>query len=327
MEKENCAHVKSALPISQEMKKMKKAERKVSVAIILMAVAIFVGMLSPVYAETYPQHENFIADTAGVISEVTARTIRNSNEEISNSAGAVIAVCTVSTTGDTAIGEYARGVFRDWKLGESILILIAVDDMNYYFLQSTAIDEVLTNEELSDIVKEYLENDFVAGNIDTGVMKVVAKLSSILGSRMHKTEGTDSPSQNVGTTLGDVIVGFFKVILYIVLIAIAAFIVLFVVALFNDNVAAFMRKYIFRTKPQKTAPRIRYDERLYGGRQRRPVNQQQRADSIRSYSENRQPRRTVSGDRFGNYSGYDDYFAKTQSLEEPYYNADGTRRK
>ena len=302
---------------------------------LIIAAVVVMGTLSPAFAGTYPKAEKYIADEAGVISEVTARTIRNANEELEKNAGAVIAVCTVSTTGDTPIGEYTRAVFHDWKLGESILILIAVDDMNYYFLQSTAIDKILSNEELQSITNDYLEADFVEGNIDTGVMKVCAKLSSVLGSRMNTTDEA-ADGENKGKTFGSVIAGFFKAILWIVLIAVILFVILFVAALFNDDAAAILRKYVFHSKPQNSVSQIRYDERLYGRQtERRPQQSEQygrqmprQQNQNRNYSGARyQGQNSRSNDKYTNYTGYEDYFAQTRNMEEPYYNSDGTRRK
>ena len=305
-----------------------------------MVVIMAVTASLPVFAGTYPTPEKYIADEAGIISEATVRTVVNSNEELENSVGAVIAVCTVSTTGSTPIGEYTRAVFRDWRLGESILLLVAVDDMNYYFLQSTAIDKILTNEELQTIARDYLEEDFKSGSVDTGIMKVTSKLSSVLGSRMPKIEEKQTEPEKKGTTAGSVIVTFFKVILYIVLFAIVAFVVLFIVAMFNDDVAAFMRKYIFRKNNRTNVPNISYDERLYGSPESRRQNGQNRSSSLRSYSENRSYSdgrpydQTRQMDRGGygrqQYRDYNDeysaYYPNSQD-DQPYYNSDGTRRR
>ena len=296
-------------------------ERVISLlfAFVFALTAIAMGALSPVSAASYPKPTDNIADAAGILSEGTIRSIRNANEATAEEVGAVIAVCTVSTTGDTAIGEYARGVFKDWKLGESILILIAVDDMNYYFLQSTSIDTVLTNDELQEIRNEYLENDFVEGNIDTGVMKVASKLSSILSSRLPKVEATGGSDKSGGTTAGTVIVGFFKAILFIVLFAAVAFIVLFIVAMFNDNVAALFRKYVFRKKQKPTVPVVRYDDRLYG-RSQRPRQNGQQGQYRQAPGQNRNPQ---NYNNYGNYSGYDNF----RPQNDEYYDSNGMRRR
>ena len=296
------------------------------ISLILALVFVLTILAVPVCAE-YPKPTDNVADSAGILSEGTIRSIHNANEVTAEEVGAIIAVCTVSTTGDTPIGEYARGVFNDWKLGESILILIAVDDMNYYFLQSTAIDTVLTNSELLEITNEYLESDFVDGNTDTGVMKVAAKLSSVLSSRLPKIE-EKAPEKSEGTTVGSVIVGFFKTILIILLIAAILFVALFVIALFNDDVAAIFQKYIFKKKKTGSVPVVQYDERLYGS-PRRPQNS---AQSQRyGQQQNRQaPQNNRSNGGYNGYNGNNAYtgygnYSRTLRGDE-YYDANGTRR-
>ena len=290
-------------------------------AAVMLALIIVTAALASTVSAAYPKPTDNVADAAGILSEGTIRSIRNANESTAAEVGAIIAVCTVSTTGDTSISEYARGVFRDWKLGESILILIAVDDMNYFFLPSTAIDTVLTSDEIREITNEYLEGDFVEGNVDTGVMKVAAKLSSILSGRLEKIEDNKSDDGEKKTAAGSVIVGFFKVLLIIALIAIAAFVILFVVAMFNDDVAALFQKYIFKKKQKPSVPVVQYDERLYG-RPQRPQQPPQRPQQNGQQGQRQAPQQRPQN---GGYTGYSDYLANPQPGE--YYNSNGTRRR
>lgn len=304
---------------------------------LLLSVIILMMLITlPAAAVSYPKPTDNIADAAGILSEGTIRSIKNANEELAES-GAIIAVCTVATTGDEAIGDYARNVFHDWELGESILLLIAVDDKNYYFLQSSAIDDIISNEEIGAIADEYLENDFTSGSTDTGVMKVVAKLSGVLDSKLPKPADTETEENN-GSSIGKKIANFFKVILFIVLFAVAAFVILFVIAMFNDDVAAFMQKYIFRknsARPQNTG--MQYDDRLYRERPVQNQNRQPQHPQNGYYRQNPQnpqnrqyqpqrpqrPRNTV--DPRSEYTGYSNY--RRNSDDEPYYNADGSRRR
>lgn len=61
-----------------------------------------------------------------------------------------------------------------------MLLLIAKDDKNYYFVQSVGVESVLTNDVLKSIRDEYLEEDFEAGDINRGVNKCVTKLKNVL---------------------------------------------------------------------------------------------------------------------------------------------------
>ena len=195
----------------------------------------------------------------------------------------MIAVCTIKTTGDTPIAEYARAVFKEWKLGEGVLIVIASDDGNYYFVQSTGIEKSITNADLEAIRDEYFEADFAAGNIDTGVMKTVSKLTGLLETKVtaidstgKNTDDAKTPEKDDGEKKSSALVTALKVVLYIVPALVAVFVVLFVAALFNDTAAAILRKYVFRKKKPYSMPPEYYDERLYGNtRKSAPPQQRQ----------------------------------------------------
>ena len=160
---------------------MKNSRIKISLAArILLIITVITLTVLPVLAAAYPKPKNNVADEAGVLSESTIRAIETANKTLELDTGTTIAVCTVDTTGESDIAEYARGVFKEWKLGEGVLLLIAKDDKNYYFVQSVGVESVLTNDVLKSIRDEYLEEDFEAGDINRGVNKCVTKLKNVL---------------------------------------------------------------------------------------------------------------------------------------------------
>ncbi len=282
-----------------------------AILILFASVLVFGSAVSVSAASTYPKPDDNIADEAGVLSESTIRSVQKTNESLYEDVGAMIAICTVATTGDEDIETYARNVFKEWKLGEGVLLLIAADDENYYFIQSVGVDKVLTNEVLEEIRDGYLEEDFAAGNIDRGVIKCVTKITSVLTSGLSApaeeaaddAEKTDEDGEKKGTTVGGVIVGFFKFILYVVLIAVVLFIALFVWAMFNDDVAAILQKYIFKrgSSGQYRMPEEYYDDRLYGSRQQRRGQQGQRPRQNARPQQGQQAQRSrVQYDAYGN---------------------------
>ncbi len=274
---------------------MKTSNKRLS--FIKRAVVILTVMtltVLPVLAASYPKPKNNVADEAGVLSESTIKSIETANKTLELDTDTTIAVCTVDTTGDTEIAEYARGVFKEWKLGEGVLLLIAKDDNNYYFVQSVGVSDVLTNDVLMNIRDEYLEADFNDGNIDRGVNKCVTKLKNVLtaGIKADTDDGDDKESESKGTTFGSVVAGFFKTILYIILIAVVLLVAFFVGALFNDDIMILFRRYILRIPEKRRMPEEYYDERLYGNPKRRnPQNDRYNGNRNRNsqgYSQNRQ---------------------------------------
>ena len=257
------------------------------------AFAVFLVVLtilpSAVLAAGFPKHQNYIADDADILTEQTINDIKDTNKNLAGDVQLTIAVCTVKTTNGEDIATYARNLFSEWKLGEGILILIAKDDNNYYFVPSVGVEDILTNEEIASIRDEYFEGDFSNGTYDRAVKKVVTKLKTTLvagvqarASAADAAAGEETgETEEKGTPAGNAIVTFFKVILWIVIIAAILFVGIFVWAMFNDDVAAILQKFIFRRKNTGRSGSTQnfYDERLYGNRNpnmQRPQMQGQR---------------------------------------------------
>lgn len=296
-----------------------KRNNSLRILAVVLAVVTLLALALPTFA-AYPKADGYVADEAGVLAQSTIRQINKTNETLKKDAGLTIAVCAVKTTGDVSIAEYARGLYTEWKLGEGVLILIAAEDENYYIVQSTGIENQLTNADIEAIRDGYLEDDFASGNIDSGVLKAFSKLTSELEDGIEAPAADDTPAgdvnegdkkgENEGTTAGKVIVTILKVILYIVLIAFALFVILFVIAMFNDDVATLLQRYVFRRGKTNPAQQTYYDERLYGNGNRRPNQQRpqqpprERRNPNQVYNADGTPRRPQnSGNRNGN-GGY-----------------------
>lgn len=283
--------------------------KKTSLAALITLLIVTLTVLPVFAAVSIPKHENFISDDAKLLSEATVRNISKNNETLLDSNGTVIGVCTVKTTGDEAIADYARRVFTDWKMGEGVLIVVASEDENYYLLQSTGIEDTVTNASLESLRDEYMEEDFAAANIDRAVYSVATKLMNTLSAievsasaadTEETEEKTDETEEEKGTTVGGFIVGLLKFILITALILIAAFVIFFVIAMFNDDAAELMQKYVFQRGKSSSTPSDFYDERLYGTN--RQIQQRGRQNANRQYQQQRMNNGYPQQNR--NYQGY-----------------------
>ena len=86
--------------------------------------------------------------------------------------------------------------------------------------------------------------------------------------------------------------------------------ILLVIAMFNDDVATLLQRYVFRRGKTNPAQQTYYDERLYGNGNRRPNQQRpqqpprERRNPNQVYNADGTPRRPQnSGNRNGN-GGY-----------------------
>jgi len=267
------------------------------------AVFLVVLLLLPttVLAASYPKHQNYVADEADILTEETISMIKDTNKVLMGDYQLTIAVCTVKTTGSEDIGTYARNLFSSWKLGEGILLLLASDDEKYYFVPSVGMEDILTAEVLASVRDEQLEADFASGARDRAVTKTVVSLKNKMAAGMAsraaqqaaanaEAEAETEPTEEKGTTFGSILVGFFKFLLWLVIIAIVLFVGVFVWAMFNDDVAAILQKLLFNRKNNARPSQNFYDERIYGSRNNapRPQNpyqgQQQRRPNPNGYN-------------------------------------------
>ena len=315
-----------------------KISNKIKTVLCAVITAVLVFSLAIPALADYPKAENYVADDAGVLAENTVRALKKSNETMKNDYGVVVAVCTVKSTGDTPIGEYARAVFTEWKMGEGVLLLIVSEDQDYYIVQSTGLRDIITNEQLILVRNDYLEPDFATGNIDRGVQKSATKLTSIIERGLQKKaqDDAENPDANAeGTALGDIIVIALEVFLYISLGIVAIGALLFVLGIFFDPVADFTSRYIFgplfnRKKKQRYVPEDYYDERLYGKRPVERARQPQRRAPERYPAEYRErPRQAPAPRPRQNPQNRmrDEYSNQRQNRADVYYNADGTVRR
>ena len=278
----------------------------------LLALLLTLVLVLPVFA-AYPQPVDYISDESGVLSTTTKDALVTANEKLYATRNARIGICIVDSVGDEDIASYARNVFTDWNMSDGVLLVIDRGSKNYFAVQSVDIDKIVTDEVLKDILSNYLEEDFDAGNTDRGVMKTILKLDEFMTANLaatgttvggesestaDTTAETDADGNPVTKQSGFVrgIGIFFKVILWLILIAALAVGGLFVAALFNDTAMAIFRTYILR---KHDAPHYavgdNYDERLYG--QKRPGQQRQNP-------QRRQQPYYSDGDGYGYDDGY-----------------------
>ncbi len=253
----------------------------VRILAMLLVICMTAGLAWTVSA-AYPTHTDYIYDGAEVLSASLKETIKSTNEALYNKVKTRISVCIVESLGGEEIHTYSRNIFSEWKLGEGVLLVISTGDENYYAVQSTSIDGVLTNAQLDSILKEFMEPDFAEGNVSRGIQKTINKLASFLKSELPSAGTDNTQSEQTGendgeekSTFGSVILSILQILGWTVVVLAAAFVIFFVIALFNDTAAELMNRLVFSHftgKKKAPANRDYYDERLYG----RPQNGQRR---------------------------------------------------
>lgn len=152
--------------------------------VILLAAAFMLFQIPVLGAEIPEAAEGFyVGDFAGQIREEEAVQMREIGALLDSDTGAQIVLVTVDTTGEVPIDEYAYEMFEKWQIGDrsrnnGLLILMALDDEDYYTLQGEGIDTILTAEKIQSILDTHMEPDFDAGQYSLAAYKTYYAFAS-----------------------------------------------------------------------------------------------------------------------------------------------------
>lgn len=150
-------------------------------------------MAASALAVVSPSDDFYVLDKANVLDADTEGMIVFSNDLLAADCGAQLVVVTVDSTGSEDIADYAYELFNDWGIGDrkaqnGFLLLLAIDDEDYYYLPGTGLDYDMSGGKIRPIIGEYLEPYFAKGDYDEGVSKTFEQLFE----KMAKVCGSDA---------------------------------------------------------------------------------------------------------------------------------------
>jgi len=137
---------------------------------LLITVALFGASLAEV---VQPGDDFWYLDQADVLSQKTEGEIFFANQRLYDACGAEIVIVAIDTTSGMAIDDYAYSLFNEWEIGGSkylgFLLLMAIEDQDYYAMPGTMLDAYIDSAEISDMLERCLEPYFAKGEYDSGV--------------------------------------------------------------------------------------------------------------------------------------------------------------
>ena len=150
-------------------------------AIIIALIFVLAFALGCAKAENIPLSDEgaYALDKSGVLSSETEDHIARYNQYLAESCGAQICVVTIPTmdyVGYDDIENYAYDLFNAWGIGDKdeengVLLLLVTDDELCWCLQGEGIEDTLSSSAISDILTENMQDDFYAGEFDSGTKK------------------------------------------------------------------------------------------------------------------------------------------------------------
>ena len=163
--------------MTEEMKH--KLVSKSAIIIAFIFVLAFASGCAKVENIPLSDEGAYALDKSGVLSAETKNHIALYNQYLEESCGAQICVVTIPTmdyVGYDDIENYAYDLFNAWGIGDKdeengVLLLLVTDDELCWCLQGEGIEDTLSSSAISDILTENMQDDFYAGEFDSGTQK------------------------------------------------------------------------------------------------------------------------------------------------------------
>ena len=260
---------------------MKKAIKVFTIALIFVmtfgAIA-FAGI--PEKSDSF-----YVADYANVIDSDTEDYIVQKNGDLEAACGGQIVVVTVDFLDGMVIEKYAYKIFNDWKIGSEennngVLLLLAIGEENYWCMQGKGLENKITSSDIDEMLWDYLEDDFAAGDYDAGVRSFFDEMYSEVSSYYVKDAGGDDFYFDYEAT-AEMIDLFTKIVMIIVVLFI------FITLLKITNTGRRSKRY---DPYEPSYPRKRKSRPIFFGGSSRP-------SSGSSFSGSSRPSRSSSSSR------------------------------
>ena len=139
--------------------------------LIALLLALLLIAAPALAAVPNPDSDFYVLDKANVLSSSTEDYIIANNDQLYESCGAQIVFVTVDDTDGDAIDDYCNELFDKWNIGSSkenngFLVLMAIDDDNYYALPVVGIEKRMSSGTIKMLLDDYLEPDFADRDYD-----------------------------------------------------------------------------------------------------------------------------------------------------------------
>lgn len=187
---------------------MKKAIKIVAIMVAVVTLAF----TSTAFADIPQKSSSFyVADYADVISQDTEDYIVSKNGQLENLCGGQIVVVAVDFLDGMDIEDYCYKVFNEWEIGSAeenngVLLLLAIGEEDYWCMQGKGLESRLSSGDISEMLWDYLESDFAAGNYDSGVRSFFDRIYDEV-SHIYSGQSDVSSSQGNGWKIARIVIG------------------------------------------------------------------------------------------------------------------------
>lgn len=145
------------------MKKLTYMAAAIAVFMIAMQFCVFAADISVPF---------YVYDEADVIAEKVEKDIADRADVIYSQTGCRFAVAAVNFLGGTQIEDYSAALYEKNTMGNNgVLVVFSIAEEDYYMLCGEKLKQ-LSDKRVKEILEEYAEQDFAAGEYQSAITAV-----------------------------------------------------------------------------------------------------------------------------------------------------------
>lgn len=189
---------------------------------VFLSFILALSFIVPVQAKIVEDNGQFCNDDAGILSVTTEKTINDKAKTLEDKSGAQIVVVTVDFTDGMDIEDYAYELFNTWGLGDKnknngVLILVVAQQNDYWVMQGSGIENIITTSFLSDVVYDNKMNDAVDNH--TGYDEAILGTFNDIYTKLDQYYGSSYEGQTNSSSsgLGVIVAGMVEVVIAVVI--------------------------------------------------------------------------------------------------------------
>lgn len=146
------------------MKRIRPAAKRLALC-LCAALFAFSLPLSALAAPPSRPENQYVLDSAGVLSDAAEQEIISENQKLFRDTGAQIVIAAVDFLGGQEIDDYAYHLFNSWGVGSQernngLLLVMSIAEDDYYAIPGYGVEDYFTGGKLQDILDEKVEPSF-----------------------------------------------------------------------------------------------------------------------------------------------------------------------
>jgi uncharacterized protein len=172
---------------------MKISHRYFLLLVPLLAMNLFFAV--PSFGETVAslgQASGYVNDYADALSSSDESRLNSICEDLVATNSTEMAIVTIHTTDGQPVEDYAVELFNKWGIGNAqadngLLILVAVDQHDYYVSTGYGIEDVIPDSLAVRIMENEAVPEFRNGDYGTGLINAATRYSAVLSGEQYST--------------------------------------------------------------------------------------------------------------------------------------------